>query len=72
MNTYGDKAMEVDKSNYDPNAAKIRRDFAHAINSLHQLREQTGSPEKKRNYTVAIMYAETAGMWAIKAATWKY
>jgi predicted metal-dependent enzyme (double-stranded beta helix superfamily) len=70
--TYGDKAMEIEKAGYDAVSAQIRREFASVINNLHRLREQTGSPEKKRNYTVAIMHAESAGMWAIKAATWKY
>ena len=32
---------------------------------------QTDNPEVKRMYSVAITEAQTAQMWAVKAATWR-
>jgi hypothetical protein len=44
---------------------------ANFIDLCHQAREEATDPEVKRMYSVAITEAQTAQMWAVKAATWR-
>jgi hypothetical protein len=40
------------------------------IDKCHSIRENSKDPEVKRMASVAITEAQTAHMWAVKAATW--
>lgn len=44
---------------------------ANFIDVCNAGREGTADPEVKRMYSVAITEAQTAQMWAVKAATWR-
>ena len=45
--------------------------YAQIIDICYEEREEIGCLESKRLYAVAITEAQTAQMWAVKAATWK-
>lgn len=49
---------------------KCKKEFAHVIDRMNYLREQSEDPEVKRMCSVAITEAQTAQMWAVKAITW--
>jgi hypothetical protein len=44
--------------------------YAKIIDELNGMREASNDPEVKRLASVAITEAQTAQMWAVKAATW--
>ena len=48
-----------------------RAEAAEFIDTCASYREKATDPEVKRMYSVAITEAQTAQMWAVKAATWK-
>jgi hypothetical protein len=70
--TFGEKAvgrtfnpgniLEVDE---------IKLDFANIIDTLNDMRTETGDAEVKRMLSLAITDAQTAQMWAVKAVTWQ-
>jgi hypothetical protein len=69
--TFGEKVCGVSFNpggNTDVDAIKIA--FAAIIDYLHQSRLKTTNVETKRMYSIAITEAQTAQMWAVKAATW--
>jgi len=41
------------------------------IDACNDLREAATNPEVKSMYSIAITEAQTAQMWAVKAATWR-
>ena len=71
--TYGEKACGVD---FNPGASSavacIKQRFAECIDSIDSIRRASDSPEVKRMASVSITEAQTAQMWAVKAATWPH
>lgn len=69
--TFGEQAVGID---FNPGGSKevaaIKRPFADIIDSLNDLRSQSGDPEVKRLLSLAITEAQVAQMWAVKAITW--
>lgn len=49
----------------------LKEDIAIFINDCNDARAKASDPEVKRMYSVAITEAQTAQMWAVKAATWE-
>lgn len=49
----------------------IKGHFTIAVNYLKRLRDSVHDAEVQRMYSVAITEAETASMWAVKAATYR-
>lgn len=71
--TYGEMACGVTfNPSGDIQVTSIKAAFAALVDQLHDLKEKSVSPEKKRMYSVAITEAQSAQMWAVKAVTWKY
>ena len=70
--TYGEKAVGL---SFNPGGSElvnqIKTEFAKIIDTCNALRAGTESAEVKRMMSVAITEAQTAQMWAVKAATWK-
>lgn len=71
--TYGEKAVGL---TFNPGGhakvESIKRKFADTIDELNDMRNTTENPEVKRMCSVAITDAQSAQMWAVKAATWQY
>jgi hypothetical protein len=71
--TFGEKACGV---SFNPggqaNVAAIKTTFAAIIDALNDARTETNNKEVARMYSVAITDAQTAQMWAVKAATWGF
>ena len=71
--TFGEKAVGI---RFNPGRSgtveEIKDVFAEAIDIINKLKVASESPEVKRMYSVAITDAQTAQMWAVKAATWQY
>jgi hypothetical protein len=69
--TFGEKYVGL---NFNPGGDALvndlKTDYAVIINLLNDLRNATEDPEKKRLCSVAITEAQSAQMWAVKAATW--
>ena len=70
--TYGQKAVGL---TFNPSSMHevdvLKRAAANFIDECHALRSMTDSAEVKRMASIAITEAQTAQMWAVKAATWK-
>lgn len=70
--SFGEKAVGM---GFNPSGNvqvdEFKRGFAEVIDRANALREQSDNPEVKRMLSVAITEAQTAQMWAVKAATWK-
>lgn len=70
--TYGMKAVGLD---FNPNGnvrvKNLKEAAANFIDQVNNLREQSDDPEIKRMASIAITEAQTAQMWAVKAATWQ-
>jgi hypothetical protein len=70
--TFGEKAVgKTFNPGGSPEVNDINDLFARTIDRLNHLRETTDNQENKRMYSIAITEAQTAQMWAVKAATWK-
>jgi hypothetical protein len=69
--TFGEKACGVgfNPSN-NPHVDPIKKAFAAIVDDLEFLRGTTDNAEMKRMLSVAIIEAQTAQMWAVKAVTW--
>jgi len=72
--TFGEKAvgLSFNPSN-DPKVQELKMAFAKAIDLLDTMKPAyDGKPnEVARMCAIAITEAQTAQMWAVKAATWK-
>jgi hypothetical protein len=70
--SFGERAVGL---NFNPSGDTVVYDLKTAaaafIDLCHEARELTVDLEVKRMYSVAITEAQTAQMWAVKAATWK-
>lgn len=70
--TYGEKAVGLTfNPSGDAYVHQMKEQAAKFIDSCNTLRGEATDPEVKRIYSVAITEAQTAQMWAVKAATWK-
>jgi hypothetical protein len=49
----------------------LKQQIAEFIDACDEARKTSADPEVKRMYSVAITEAQTAQMWAVKAATWR-
>jgi hypothetical protein len=49
----------------------LKRASAEFVDACNNERHLATDPEVKRMYSVAITEAQTAQMWAVKAATWR-
>ena len=70
--TFGERA--VGKSfnpSQDPLVDRLKALYAEIISIADVRRRESGFPEAKRHWSIAITDAETAQMRAVKAATWK-
>jgi hypothetical protein len=69
--TYGEKAVGLSfNPSGDQKVHKLKQLFAEIIDICASERAGTQG-EHSRLYSVAIIEAQTAQMWAVKAATWK-
>lgn len=70
--SFGQKAVGLTfnpSNNQDVNA--LKQQLATFIDVCHDRKEASQDPEVKRMYSIAITEAQTAQMWAVKAATWQ-
>lgn len=69
--TYGEKAVGLtfNPSN-NPAVDAVKKEYAHIIDTMDDLRSTTQNSEVKRLASVAITEAQTAQMWAVKALTY--
>ncbi len=69
--TYGEKAVGLSfNPSGDHDVERIKKLYAEIIDYCDDARSGSSS-EKARLYSVAIIEAQTAQMWAVKAITWK-
>lgn len=70
--TFGEKAVGLA---FNPggrtDVSAIKAEFAAVIDRMNWLRANSNDPEVKRMASIAITEAQTAQMWAVKAATWQ-
>lgn len=67
--TFGEKAVGADfNPSRQDDVAKLKRLYAEIIDICH---DAGGSGEAMRLWSIAITQAQTAQMWAVKAATWR-
>jgi hypothetical protein len=70
--TYGEKAVGLSfNPSGDAKVNELKQLFAKIIDICNESREGDYGGEHKRLYAIAITEAQTAQMWAVKAATWK-
>lgn len=70
--TFGEKAVGL---SFNPSGNHfvddLKHQYAAVIDMLNSAREHTNDPETVRLFSIAITEAQTAQMWAVKAATWR-
>ncbi len=70
--TFGEKAVGLTfNPSGDKFVAAFKKSIANFIDDCDNKRQHSDNPEVKRMYSVAITEAQTAQMWAVKAATWE-
>ena len=70
--TFGERAVGLTfNPSGDPLVVELKKLVASFIDECQHCRDHTDDPEVKRMYSVAITEAQTAQMWAVKAATWR-
>lgn len=71
--TFGEKAVGLTfNPSADPIVDELKRGYAKIIDLCHMKRGQLmAGSEAHRLWSIAITEAQTAQMWAVKAATWK-
>lgn len=70
--TFGEKAVGLSFNPSGDNAVNtVKKYYAQIIDDMNSLRSGVESGEAKRLFSVAIIEAQTAQMWAVKAITWK-
>ena len=71
--TFGEKAVGLTfNPGNNKDVDKCKQAFSNIIDNMHDLRESTHEYEVKRMCSLAIIEAQTAQMWAVKAITWKF
>lgn len=70
--SFGEKAVGLTfNPSGDETVNKIKKLYAEIIDTVNSLPTTAGPSEKMRLLKIAITEAQTAQMWAVKAATWK-
>ena len=70
--TYGQRAVGLDfNPSGDETVGQLKEAFAEIIDLCNSAREYATDGETKRLWSIAITEAQTAQMWAVKAATWR-
>lgn len=70
--TFGEKAVGLSfNPSANPMVAAIKQEYAVVIDRMDCMRRTSDNAELKRMCSVAITEAQTAQMWAVKAATWR-
>lgn len=70
--TYGERAVGLSfNPSGDETVRQFKEAFAEIIDLCAGAREHTDDAETKRLWSIAITEAQTAQMWAVKAATWR-
>lgn len=70
--TFGERAVGfLFNPSGDERVRILKEIMAGFIDACNDARGETTDPEIKRMYSVAITEAQTAQMWAVKAATWR-
>lgn len=71
--SFGEKAVGLTfNPSGDQLVQSLKEKAAVFIDECHALSLRTDDPEVKRMASVAITEAQTAQMWAVKAATWRF
>jgi len=71
--TYGEKAVGLTfNPSGDPLVQSLKEKAAAFIDEAHAIYRSTNNPAVARMVSVAITEAQSAQMWAVKAATWRY
>jgi hypothetical protein len=72
VQSFGERAVGLSfNPSGDPLVAELKKLSAAFIDECNYCREQADDPEVKRMYSIAITEAQTAQMFAVKAATWR-
>ena len=70
--SFGERAVGLTfNPSGDETVGLLKSLAAQFIDACDQERAINNNPEIKRMYSVAITEAQTAQMWAVKAATWR-
>jgi hypothetical protein len=70
--TFGERAVGLSfNPSGDDMVTHLKSEVAEFIDTCAAQREKATEPEVKRMYSIAITEAQTAQMWAVKAATWR-
>ena len=70
--TFGERAVGLSfNPSGDDLVHELKQRASEFIDACNTARGTTDDPEVKRMYSVAITEAQTAQMWAVKAATWR-
>ena len=70
--TFGERAVGLTfNPSGDHKVTVLKQSVAAFIDACNDWRNEATDPEVKRMYSVAITEAQTAQMWAVKAATWR-
>lgn len=70
--SFGEKAVGLTfNPSGDALVNQLKEKAAAFIDQCHALRTANDDPEVKRMASIAITEAQTAQMWAVKAATWR-
>lgn len=70
--TFGQKAVGLTfNPSGDPLVQRMKEQAAAFIDTCHDLRQRSESSKVARMASIAITEAQTAQMWAVKAATWR-
>jgi len=71
--TFGERAVGLTfNPSGDQTVQRIKEKFAAVIDECNDLRAVSEDQEVKRMASIAITEAQTAQMWAVKAATWRF
>jgi hypothetical protein len=69
--TFGQRAVGLSFNPSDnPVVGQLKQEISDFIDTCDVLRDESTDADVKRMYAIAITEAQTAQMWAVKAATW--
>jgi hypothetical protein len=70
--TFGERAVGLTfNPSGDAKVAALKKIIAEFIDVCAEEQENASDSEVRRMYSIAITEAQTAQMWAVKAATWR-
>ena len=72
VQSFGERAVGLTfNPSGDETVTVLKQAFAQIIDLCNQKRNDADDQEEKRLWSIAITEAQTAQMWAVKAATWR-